>query len=58
MTHDTGKFPFFTGVRIKRVILEKIYELLVRTNEASHYIWLSVKRGSTVHPNFYLLSLH
>ena len=37
--YDSGhrKISVLTGVRIKRVILEKIYELLVRTNEASHY---------------------
>ena len=57
---DSGrrKISVLTGVRITRVILEKIYELLVRTNEASYYIWLSVKRDSTVHPKFFLLSLY
>ena len=50
MTRDTEKCPLsvLTGVRIKRVILEKIYELFVGTNETVSIKRVSIERGSTV----------
>ena len=50
MTRDTEKCPLsvLTGVRIKRVILEKIYQLFVGTNETVRIKRVSIERGSTV----------
>ena len=50
MTRDTEKCPLsvLTGVRISGVILEKICELFVETNETVRVKRVSVERGSTV----------
>ena len=50
MTRDTEKCPLsvLTGVRVKWVKLEKIYELFVGTNETVCIKRVSVEQGSTV----------
>ena len=55
MTRVTEKCPLsvLTGVRIKWVNLDKVYELLVGTNETVRYKRVSEERDSTVSKKLY-----